>query len=297
MTRLASILLVAACSSHPAPAAHAPLTADDYFALAGPAPTARFPYGDAPSQYAELFEPVGAGPFPVVVLVHGGCWSSELGGITQMHGIAGALARDGIAVWNVEYRRVDEAGGGYPGTYADVARAVDTLVEQAPAHHLDLKHVVAVGHSAGGHLVQWLAGRANLPATSPLHAASPLPIRDIVALGSLGDLRGQADRIRTVCPVEVAQLTGPADAGRPDPFADTSAAALMPNGSHTTLINGALDDIAPPEVATAYAELARAAGDRVDLIVLPGASHFDEVAVTSPAWALVLPVIRRAAGS
>jgi acetyl esterase/lipase len=288
------LALLVACSSTAPPSSaphHAPLTADDYFALDGPAPTAKLAYGDAPSQYAELFVPAGAGPFPVAVLVHGGCWSSALGGIVQMRGMAGALAREGIAVWSVEYRRVDEVGGGYPGTYEDVERAIAALVAQAPAHHLDLKHIVAIGHSAGGHLVQWLAGRARIPATSPLHEAAPLPIHEIIGLGSLGDLRAQADRIRDVCRVDVAQLTG---GGRADPFADTSAAALIPNGSHTTLIHGAVDDIAPPEVGTAYAAVARAAGDVVDTIVLPDASHFDEVAVASPAWAIILPVIRRA---
>jgi acetyl esterase/lipase len=307
MLRACSLAVVlAACSSpvadHPAgapatappPRRAAPKTLADYLALDGPAPTAKITYGIAPSQYAELFEPPGTGPFAVAVLVHGGCWSSRLGGITQMRGIAGALVHDGIAVWNVEYRRLDEEGGGYPGTYADMARAVATLAAQAPAHHLDLHRIVAIGHSAGGQLVQWLAGRGRLPATSPLHEADPLPVHEIIGLGSLGDLRGQRERIQQVCGVDVSQLTGGPDAGRPDPFADTSAASLMPNGSHTTLIHGELDDISPPEVGTAYAELARRAGDAVETITLPNASHFDEVAVTSPAWSVILPVIERA---
>ncbi len=290
------LVVLAACSTPtpapmPTPPHPAPLTAADYFALDGPAPSARFAYGAAPSQFAELFVPAGAGPFPIVVLIHGGCWSAELEGITQMHGIAGALVRDHIAVWNVEYRRIDELGGGYPGTYLDIEHALATLAAQAPEHHLDLQHIVAVGHSAGGHLAQWIAGRARIPASSPLHEDAPLPIHEIIGLGSLGDLRAQQARIHDVCHVEIGRLT---DATRADPFADTSAAALVPNGSHTTLIHGALDDIAPPEVATAYAAVARAAGDRVDTFVLPDASHFDEVAVTSPAWKLILPAIERA---
>ncbi len=93
-------------------ASAAPMKLADYMALSGPAPSATFAYGSAPSQYAELFRPAGAGPFPVAVLVHGGCWTVEYGGITQLRNLAGALAAQGIAVWNVEYRRADEAGGG-----------------------------------------------------------------------------------------------------------------------------------------------------------------------------------------
>lgn len=105
----------------------APMKLADYLALSGPAPTARIAYGSAPSQFAELFRPAGDGPFPVVVLVHGGCWTIKFGGIEQMRNLAGALAAQGIAVWNVEYRRVDEAGGGYPGTYQDINAALDQL--------------------------------------------------------------------------------------------------------------------------------------------------------------------------
>ena len=285
-------LAVAACSA----AAAAPMTLDDYMALSGPAPTAHIAYGPAPSQFAELFQPMGKGPFPVVVLIHGGCWSKDLAGISQMHDMAGALQAKGIAVWNVEYRRVDEPGGGYPGTYQDVNAALAALQANASAHHLDTKRIVAMGHSAGGHLVQWIGGRGRLPADSPLRVANPLPIKQIISLGGLADLRGQARQIKSSCDVDVAQLTGSASAQRPDPFADTSPAELIPNGSHTVLINGALDTISSPSVAADYARLAQKAGDSAVVIVLPGASHFDEVATRSPAWKITLPVILKALG-
>ena len=169
---LFSLVLGVASSSHAAP-----MKLDDYLALRGPAPTARLAYGPAPSQYAELFVPQGAGPFPVAVLVHGGCWNSKFGGIIQFRNMAGALAARGIAVWNVEYRRIDEDGGGYPGMYLDMGAALDLLAAQAGTHQLDLARIVAVGHSAGGQLVQWIAGRARIPASSPLHQAAPLAIK------------------------------------------------------------------------------------------------------------------------
>jgi acetyl esterase/lipase len=275
-------------------ASAAPMTLADYLALSGPAPTAKFAYGSAPSQYAELFRPAGAGPFPVAVLVHGGCWTIKFGGIEQMRNLAGALAAQGIAVWNVEYRRVDEAGGGYPGTYQDINAALDLLGEQAPRHRLDLGRIVAIGHSAGGQLVQWLAGRARIPASSPLFRAHPLPVREIISLGGLADLRNERDLIKHSCGRDTIELAGSPSAARPDVFADTNAAELMPNGSNTVLINGELDTVSPPRAAHDYAARARAAGDAASVVILPGASHYDEVAASSPAFRLVLPLIRKA---
>jgi acetyl esterase/lipase len=277
-------------------AAATPMTLQGYLALSGPAPTARIAYGSAPSQFAELFRPEGKGPFPVVVLVHGGCWTIEYGGITQMHNVAGALAARGIAVWNVEYRRVDEPGGGYPGTYLDMNAALDKLAVEAPNYQLDTRRLLAMGHSAGGQLVQWLAGRANIAASSPLFQAQPLPVRTIISLGGLADLRNEQALIKTSCERDIVQLTGTPSAARPDVFSDTSAAALMPNGSHTLLITGALDTISPPRAAYAYAARAQAVGDQADVLILPNASHYDEIAASSPAWQFILPLIERALG-
>ncbi|MDB5950217.1 MAG: alpha/beta hydrolase [Massilia sp.] len=272
------------------------MTLADYLALTGPAPTATIAYGSAPSQYAELFRPAGDGPFPVAVLVHGGCWTVEFGGIEQMRNLAGALAARGIAVWNVEYRRVDEAGGGYPGTYQDMNAALDLLGEQAQHQQLDLGRIVAIGHSAGGQLVQWIAGRERIRPSSPLFRARLLPVRQIISLGGLADLRHERTLIAAGCGRSTVELAGSPSAARPDVFADTNPAELMPNGSHTVLINGELDKVSPPRAAHDYAARARAAGDSASVLILPGASHYDEVAASSPSFKLVLPVILRALG-
>jgi acetyl esterase/lipase len=293
--RLPSLLLALALGG--AATAHAaPMKLDDYLALRGPAPTAKLAYGPAPSQFAELFVPPGAGPFPVAVLVHGGCWNSKFGGIVQFRNMAGALAARGIAVWNVEYRRIDEPGGGYPGMYLDMHAALDLLKAQAPTHKLDLSRIAAVGHSAGGQLVQWIAGRARIPAGSPLHHANPLRVDRIVSLGGLADLRHEAPLIKSSCDRDITQLAGMPSAARPDVLVDTNAADLMPNGSRTWLVTGALDTISPPRVAHDYAARANAAGDKAEVVILPEASHYDEVATTSPAWPQVLGVIEQALG-
>ena len=278
----------------PAFASAAPMKLADYMALSGPAPAARIAYGPAPSQYAELFVPEGAGPFPVAVLVHGGCWTAKFGGITQLRNMAGALRERGFAVWNVEYRRVDEPGGGYPGMYEDMHAALDTLAGQAGAHRLDLQRVVAVGHSAGGQLVQWIAGRSRIPASSPLYRAKMLPVKAIVSLGGLADLRRERELIKSSCGRDTPELAGQPGPGRPDVYVDTNAAELMPNGSHTVLVTGELDTISPPRVAHDYAARARAAGDSAEVVILPGASHYDEVAASSASWPLVLAAIERA---
>jgi acetyl esterase/lipase len=292
-TSLPSSLIATALLASVHSAVAAPMSLNDYLALNGPPPTAQIAYGPAPSQYAQLFRPEGSGPFPVVVLVHGGCWTVAFGGIGQMRNVAGALVAQGIAVWNVEYRRVDEPGGGYPGTYADMHAALDSLQQNAPQYQLDTSRIVAMGHSAGGQLVQWIAGREKLPKSSPLYREQSLPIRHILSLGGLADLRHEQDLIKNSCERDIAQLAGSASTERPDIYSDTNAADLMPNGSRTVLATGELDTISPPRVAHDYAAKAKLAGDHAEVLILPGASHYDEIAATSNAWRMILPVIKQ----
>jgi acetyl esterase/lipase len=226
-----------------------------------------------------------------VVLIHGGCWTVQYGGITQMRNLAAALTAQGIAVWNVEYRRHDEEGGGYPGMYQDVATAVD-LLRTEPM--LDLRRIVAVGHSAGGHLAQWAASRHRLPAWSPAWEPAPVRIPTVISLGGLADLRNQAALIRCSCERSTEQLAGVPTPARPDVFADTSPAEMLPAGIRTVLIHGEHDDVSPVATGEDYARRARASGDEADVIVLPGGSHYDEVAATSPCWPIVETAIRQA---
>lgn len=296
MLRIIRHSLCAAAVAGSAGAAAAPMSLQEYLALNGRAPDKQIVYGAAPSQFVELFRPAGKGPFPVVVLIHGGCWSVQYGGITQMRNMAGDLAAQGIAVWSVEYRRYDEPGGGYPGTYQDVATAVDRLMQEAAASQLDLSRVVAVGHSAGGHLAQWAASRHKLPSWSPAWVKEPLAIPQVISLGGLADLRLQATLIKSSCERDTEQLAGKPSAARPDVFLDTSPAEMLPAKIHTVLIHGEHDNVSPLSTGEAYAQRARAAGDTASVVLLPGGSHFDEVAATSPSWKIVSAEIRKALG-
>lgn len=139
-----------------------PLTWPDLTKRPRPAPDATFSYGSDAYQKVDLWLPKsnGKAPRPVVVMVHGGCWQTAIADRTLMNWVADDLRGRGYAVWNIDYRGVDRPGGGYPGTFADAATATDLLRAQAKRYRLDLARVVAVGHSAGGHLALWLAARA-----------------------------------------------------------------------------------------------------------------------------------------
>jgi acetyl esterase/lipase len=282
---LSMILAVGAAQAEPA-------SLDDYMKQARRQPDATVHYGPAPSQVAELFLPKDKGPHPVVVLLHGGCFLEALEGFAQTSALAADLAGRGYAVWNVEYRKLGEAGAGYPGTFQDVAAAVDRLRAEAPKHNLDLRRVVAVGHSAGGHLALWAASRGRLPATSPLHGADPLPIGAVVSLAGIGDLKGQGKAFGLPCGEDTLDRLLDT-AARKSPYADTSPAELLPTGTKVVMVHGVYDSVMPPYTGRAYALQVRKAGDRAEVVIIPDAGHFDVVIPTTPAWQEIVGIVDR----
>ncbi len=179
-----------------------------------PAPGPILAYGADPLQHVELWRPAGKGPFPVVLMLHGGCWQTGVAKADIMHMLAADLVKRGIAVWNVEYRGVDVPGGGYPGTFQDVAAAADLLGREGPKLGLDTRRVVAVGHSAGGHLALWLAGRPKIARTSVLWSAHPLPIAGVLSQGGLPDLPLAKSDAAEACGADTVDRAGrPADQG------------------------------------------------------------------------------------
>lgn len=262
------------------PALADPVELSAFRDLSRPAPTLQFAYGEAPSQGIDMFLPAGPGPHPVAVLIHGGCWSATTAGREQMRHLGPELTRRGIAVWNIGYRRADEAGGGYPGTYEDVSAALDRLAEEAGVHRLDLARVVLVGHSAGGHLALWAASRGSLPAASPLHAASRIVPRAVISLGGVGNLATFARFVPVLCGPGVVERLAPADK-----LSEVSPAALSPSTVPVILVSGVLDRLTPPWVADDYARALRAkSGMSPRLINVPDAGHFDLVTPHSQAW-------------
>lgn len=260
-----------------------------------PAPTLTQHYGPAPNQFAELFMPRGNGPHRVVVLIHGGCWLAEIPGTPLMDYIAADLQQRGYAVWNIEYRRIGDAGGGYPGTFQDVAAALDSLRKIAPRYDLDLTRVVAVGHSAGGQLALWAAARPHLPKASALTQPNSLPIAAVVSLAGIDDLEAYRQSGPAACggPQTIDALVGPTTAAHQDVYSDTSPARLLPIGVPQTIVSGALDPIVPQNFGHAYAAKAKAAGDPVQEVVLPDAGHFELIDPKSAAWKSILQIIAR----
>ncbi|HUS23613.1 MAG TPA: M20/M25/M40 family metallo-hydrolase, partial [Candidatus Binatia bacterium] len=252
-------------------------------ALPLPAAGEKIPYGTDPLQFGELRIPEGVGKFPVVELIHGGCWLSAFD-YAYMTPLAEALRQAGYAVWTVEYRRAGDAGGGWPGTFQDVGAATDYLRTLAGRYPLDLKRVVAVGHSAGGQLALWLPTRGRLAEDSELHAAEPLALAGVVGLAAIPDLRSYAAGPEQSCHAGVAQVLGGLPAQVAERYAQVSPIERLPIGRPQILVQGALDTIVPPAGAHAYVKAARAAGERVRLVGINPAGHFEPVVPDGPAW-------------
>jgi acetyl esterase/lipase len=239
----------------------------------------RILYGKDPLNFGELRLPKGPGPHPVAVIIHGGCWMSEYG-LSYMGHLAAALTEAGIATWSLEYRRIGDEGGGWPGTFQDVALGTDHLRILAKTYPLDLKRVVAVGHSAGGHLVLWLGGRKRLPKGSPLFHDDPLPLRGIVGLAAIADLRKPG----SACDGSIESLMGGSAKDLASIYDQASPVELLPIGVKQSVIHGALDNLVPPQMSNDYAEAAKKKGDNVKLMIIEKAGHFELVDPQSSAW-------------
>jgi acetyl esterase/lipase len=272
----------------PAPSPASPAAAPremrpaDVDALPATTPALVDHYGPAPRQIGELRLPAGKGPFPVAVVIHGGCWTSGFATLRGTAAIASALAARGIATWNVEYRQVGDPGGGWPGSFQDWAAATDHLRALATRYPLDLKRAIVVGHSAGAHAALWVASRARLPRASVIRGSDPLPVRAAVAIDGPGDLAPFVGMDAAVCgkPV-IVPLMGGTPAAVPDRYRDGAPARQLPLGLPQTLV---ASTVLTPDLAEDYRRAAVAKGDRVTVVTTPGSDHFNIIAPGQPQW-------------
>jgi len=228
---------------------------------------ARVPYGVEPLQFGDLRLPADGGPHPLVVVVHGGYWQA-IHNLTHLGHLCVDLAACGVATWNVEYRRVGDPGGGYPGTLQDVADAFAYVPELAGRFPLDLGRVAAFGHSAGGQLALLAALRTELGLKGIVSAAGVL---DLHETDRRGDDRGLITRL----------LGGGPDA-LPERWRESSPRTRLPLGVRQLVAVGSADTHFEPN--RAYAEAARVAGDEVEFIAFEGASHFELVDPEALEW-------------
>jgi acetyl esterase/lipase len=254
----------------------------------------RLAYGPEPLQFGELYIPGTHGLHPIVILIHGGYWRARYG-LDLMTRLAEDLASRNIAAWNIEYRRVGDVGGGWPGTFLDVARAADYLHVLASNYSLDLNRVVPIGHSAGGHLALWLAARPRIVKDSAVAGPAmfseasgdkgvdiPLPLAGVISLAGVVDLH-LAWQLH-LSNDAVVELLGGSPQEVPERYAAASPAATLPLRVRQVLLHGTEDVNVPLQVSQAYAAAAKAVNDPVTLVELPGVEHFAVIDPSSDAW-------------
>lgn len=242
-------------------------------------------YGEDGLQFGELRLPPGQGPWPVMVLIHGGCWLAEYD-IAHIRKLAAAFTKAGIATWTLEYRRVGNRGGGWPGTFDDVARGADHVLAMATPFGLDLGRVVVAGHSAGGHLAIWLGNRpAEWPAgLKPTAVLALAPAADLEYLHQHGACREEVDRLMGGSPEKF-----------PERYRLASGAARLPLTIPQYIVVGEHDDDWTP-AGLRYVELARQHGNDPHVINAKESGHFEMIDPDSTTWPLVLGAARGALG-
>ena len=257
----------------------------------------RISYGTDPLQFGEVRVPATKGPHPVAIVIHGGCWLARLGNtdpravaMDNMRPLAAALTEAGIATWNIEYRRLGNDGGGWPGTFRDVAAGADFLRTLARDRQLDLTRVIAVGHSAGAHLALWLASRHKLTPASDLYTKDPIRLTGAVSLDGPADLQATIPLQQSICRAPViTDLIGGSPEQQPQRYRDASPIALLPLGVRHVFVTGQMfgSHSAP------YAAAVKKAGEAAEVIPFPGAGHFVFIDPESMIWPEVMKSVRQ----
>jgi acetyl esterase/lipase len=230
--------------------------------------------------------------WPVMVMIHGGCWQAEYDYVYFTR-LADWMTTQGFATWTIEYARLGDATGGWPGTFTDVGKATDALRMIAKTSPLDLHHVYAAGHSAGGQLALWLPSRNKLPKTSALYLKHPLPIRGVLGLAAITDLDTYRIGPEDSCHASVDPLLGGSPESFPERYAESSPLRRLPLGVPQVFIQGDKDTIVDPAGVSRYVDTAIAAGDLACILPLPGRGHFDTAVATPVSETALLDALKQ----
>ncbi|MGH3660623.1 MAG: alpha/beta hydrolase family protein [Micromonosporaceae bacterium] len=257
----------------------------------GPPPELTMRYGEAPDQVIDLWLPTRSAPAPLVVFLHGGFWRAAYDR-RHTYSLAADLASRGYAAASVEYRRTGQQGGGWPGTFDDVAHAVDAAPRLAAVHapgQVDERRWALAGHSAGGHLALWAAARHRLPDSCAWRRPYPETLRGVLALAPVCDL--VAAYARGLGEAATVALMG----GGPEQVSDRyrlgDPRRLLPSGVRTTVVHGELDLQVPIDLSRHHVAAAHAAGDPITLLEQAEAEHFALIEPRSGAWPAVISAL------
>jgi acetyl esterase/lipase len=250
-------------------------------------------YGTDSLQFGDLRLPEGVGPHPVAIIIHGGCWLSHIASLEHLSPMSDSLRMEGIATWNVEYNRIGNPSGGWPGTFIDVATATDFLREISEDNHLDLGNAIVVGHSAGAHLALWVASRHKLKPESKIYSDDPLPVQGVVALAPAVDLERTIESDYEVCGDSVVmKLLGGLPDQVPGNYDDASPLRLLPIGVTQRLLVGEYDIPTILEQTAVYSDSAQKLNENIRLDTLESVDHQAIADPGSIAWPEVRSTIK-----
>jgi acetyl esterase/lipase len=233
----------------------------------------RVAYGSDPNQFADLRLPADKNkPHPLVINIHGGFWRAKYN-LDHAGHLCAALTAKALASANLEYRRVGNEGGAWPGTFADIRSAYQFLIQNARTHNFDAQRVVVMGHSAGGQLALCLAA----------HESS---VKAAISLAGVVDLqRAYQLHLSHDAVVEFLRGTPPEV---PDHYREADPMRLSIANARQWLIHGTADQVVPPAFSHDYVALKQSRTGRVredvHLLEIRGADHFDLIDPRSSAW-------------
>lgn len=256
--------------------------AEDILSLPAPGADRRVAYGSDPNQFLDLRVPAEPAPkagHVLVINIHGGFWRARYD-LTHAGHLCASLTQQGIVTANLEYRRVGNKGGGWPGTFADVCHAYDFLVEHAPEYKVDATRVAIMGHSAGGQLALCLA-------------ASRPRVRAVISLAGVVDLL-HAYELHLSHDAVVEFLGGPPDRV-PDQYKRADPMQISVKEVEQVLFHGLLDDTVPPDFSRAYVARKKQEQENVWLVEIPGIGHDELIDPRTAEWKLVEDMVLRLA--
>lgn len=236
----------------------------------------RIRYGSDPVQFADSRLPAGKKPWPVVMNIHGGFWRAAYD-LTHAGHLCAGLTKSGFATYNVEYRRVGNPGGGWPGTFEDIRNAYAYLCQHAHELNVDLERIIVMGHSAGGQLALCLAGHEPT-------ITRAVSLAGVLDLQSAYELHLSNDAVVEFLHGTPAQV--------PEHYREASPMNLKVAGKQA-VITGAADDTVPPDFSRKYAEKKKAAGEHVELVEILKADHEDLIDPRTDAFETVVQTVQK----